>query len=197
MVTLLDGIMLVILGLCFILGFWNGLIKQVATILGIVAGVVLAAREAPRLAGVLHGRVFAAENTSRIAAYVVLFLLAALAVWVAGLIVRSLVKKAELGLADRFWGAGFGVVKGVVFCWAVLLAIAPLDDTNFLKRSLNDSVLAPRLLYVLNKVRAAFPEKLDRDVDDAVSGWQQHLQIQRLKEQQLSQPAGSTRRDDR
>jgi membrane protein required for colicin V production len=186
-VTFVDGMMLVILGVCFVLGFWNGLIKQIASILGIIAGVVVAARLAPGFAGVLHGRVFEAENTSRVAAYVILFLGVALAVWLVGLLIRSLARKAELGFTDRLWGAGFGAVKGVVFCWALLLAIAPLADDTSLKQSLNESILAPRLLWALNKVRAAFPEELDRDVNTSLGRWQSFRE-EKQREQQLIQP---------
>ena len=68
--NLVDIILILILGVCFVLGFWNGLVKQLASILGIVAGVVVAARLAPRFASALHGRLITDRQVALIAAYV-------------------------------------------------------------------------------------------------------------------------------
>lgn len=168
-ITLLDLIIALILLVCFIMGFWNGLTKQLATIGGIVLGVVAAARLAPWFAGAVTGKFFVDAEAARIAAYIILFIGAAALVWVVGLIVRAIIKKAELGFTDRLWGAGFGLVKGVVFSWALLLAIVPMKDEAYFKRQLDRSYLAPRLLRALNVVRGAFPrelsEKLRRTVE--------------------------------
>jgi len=174
-VTLLDVIMVAILALCFILGFWNGLTKQLATILGIVAGVVVAARLAPRFAETVTGRFIADPNGARIAAYLILFLGAALAVWIAGRIVRTLIRKAELGSTDRMWGAGFGLLKGVVFCWALLLAIVPMHDQSYFKRQLEESYIAPRLLVGLNVAGGAFPAGLKQNLKHTVDRWKARL----------------------
>ena len=193
-VTLLDVILGAILALCFILGFWNGLTKQLATILGIVAGVVVAARLAPHFAETVTSKVIADPNGARIAAYLILFVGAVLVVWIAGRIVRALIKKAELGFADRVWGAGFGLLKGVVFCWAVLLAIVPMHDESYFKRQLEESYLAPRLLVGLNVARGAFPEGLKQNLKHAVDRCRA-----RLKEEggRLSPGARPVRQDYR
>lgn len=190
-VTLLDVILVLILLLCFILGFWNGLTKQLATILGIVAGVVAAARLAPWFAGAVTGRFFADPGAARIAAYLILFVAAALAVWAVGLIVRAIIKKAEMGFTDRLWGAGFGLLKGVVFSWAVLLAIVPMNDEAYFKRQLEKSYVAPRLLRALNVVRGAFPRELSESLKRTVERGKRQLS---QKAQDLKKPA---RRDYR
>ena len=193
-VTLLDVIMVAILALCFILGFWNGLTKQLATILGIVAGVVVAARLAPRFAETVTGRFIADPNGARIAAYLILFLGAALAVWIAGRIVRALIRKAELGSTDRMWGAGFGLLKGVVFCWAVLLAIVPMHDQSYFKQQLEKSYIAPRLLVALNVARDAFPEELRNNLHRTVERWKRRLEREAPR---LELPTKPARRDFR
>ena len=172
--TLLDFILIAILVVCFIFGFWNGLVKQLATILGIVAGIVVAVRLAPHFAEYLHGRLFGDLGAARVAAYVILFLAAALSVWLVGLLVRKLIKKAELGLADRVWGGGFGILKGVVFCWAVLLAIVPMKE-GYLKGQVEESWLAPRLLLVLNTARGAFPKELRKELGETVERWKRRV----------------------
>lgn len=177
--TLLDFLLIAILVICTILGFWNGLVKQLATIIGIVAGIVVAARLAPRFSGFLLGRLFSDPGTARIAAYVILFLAAALSVWLVGLGVRRLVKKAELGLADRIWGGAFGTLKGLVFCWAVLLAIVPMKE-GYLKRQVEESWLAPRLLVALKAARGAFPEQLNKELDETVTRWRKGVESRSL-----------------
>jgi len=169
--SLLDIILILILAVCFVLGFWNGLVKQLASILGTVAGVVLAARLAPRLAPALQGRLITDPQVALIAAYVCLFVPAALAVWFIGLLVRRILKQAELGLTDRIWGALFGLVKGVVFCWAFLLAIVPMSEESYFHQQLQQGYLAPRLLVALNVVSGAFPQELRDRLGQTVDGW--------------------------
>jgi len=169
--SLLDIILILILGVCFVLGFWNGLVKQLASILGIVAGVVVAARLAPQLAPALHGRLITDAQVALITAYVSLFLLAALTVWLIGLLVRRLLKHAELGLADRIWGALFGLVKGVVFCWALLLAVVLMSEQSSLHQQLQQGFIAPRLLVALNVASVAFPRELGDRLGQTVKRW--------------------------
>jgi membrane protein required for colicin V production len=176
--SLLDIVLIFILGLCFILGFWNGLVKQVASILGIVAGVVAAARLAPPLAPHLTGRIIADPRAARIAAYVLLFVLAALAVWLVGLLLRAIIKQAELGMTDRIWGALFGLVKGVVFSWALLLALVPMNEGAYLHQQLQQGYIAPRLLVALNVVSDALPRELKDRLAKTVAGWQAGLERQ-------------------
>jgi membrane protein required for colicin V production len=169
--NLLDILLILIVGVCFALGFWNGLVKQLASILGIVAGVVVAARLAPWLASAVQGRVITDPQVAHIAAYVFLFLLAALAVWLIGLLVRRLLKHAELGLTDRIWGALFGLVKGVVFCWALLLAIVLMGEESSLHQQLQQGCIAPRLLVALNVASVAFPRELGDRLGQTVKRW--------------------------
>lgn len=198
--TVLDFILIAILVVCSVLGFWAGLVRQLATILGIVAGVVVAARLAPGFAEYLYGRLFGDPGTARIAAYVILFLAAALGVWLLGLLVRKLLKKAELGLADRLWGGAFGVLKGVVFCWALLLAVVLLPKGSYLKQQVEESWLAPALLRVLNIAPGAFPKDLKEQLSDTVERGAKRLEegTGRLKLPDLPEaPEPPVRRDYR
>jgi membrane protein required for colicin V production len=190
--SLLDIILILILGVCFVLGFWNGLVKQLASILGIVAGVVAAARLAPPLAPRLTGKLIADPHTARIAAYVLLFVVAALAVWLLGLLVRAIIKQAELGMTDRIWGALFGLVKGVVFSWALLLAIVPMSEESYLHQQLQQGYIAPRLLVALNVVADAFPRELRDRLGETVQRWKSSLERQAA----LFQAAGQDARRD-
>jgi len=193
-ITLLDVIMVLILLLCFILGFWNGLVRQLATILGIVAGIVVAAQLAPRFARTVTGKFIADPGTARTASYLILFVAAALAVWLAGRVVHSILKKADLAFADRCWGAGFGLLKGVVFCWAVLLAIVPMEAESFPRRQLEKGCIAPRLLVALNVVRGAFPKELRGNLERSVKRWRGRLE---KEAPQIELPGRSTRRSFR
>ena len=195
-VTLLDVMMVLILLLCFVLGFWNGLVRQLATILGIVAGIVVAARLAPGFARGVTGKFIADAGAARIAAYLILFVAAALTVWIVGRIVRSIITKADLAFADRCWGAGFGLLKGVVFCWAVLLAIVPMEPESYPKRQLEESCFASRLLVGLNVVRDVFPKELRQNIEQTVKGWRGRLERE-ASDIELPEPSRPTRRSFR
>jgi membrane protein required for colicin V production len=195
--SVLDILLILIVGVCFVLGFWNGLVKQVASILGIVVGVVVAARLATRLAPAVQGRVITDPQVALITAYVFLFVLAALAVWLIGLLVRAILKKAELGLTDRIWGALFGLVKGVVFCWAVLLAIVPMSEESYFHQQLQQGTVAPRLLVALNVAAGAFPRELADRLGQTVERWKSGLApAPRAPEEPPSPPSGQGSRRD-
>ena len=117
-----------------------------------------------------------------------------MAVWIAGRVVRSIIKKAELGFADRCWGAGFGLLKGVVFCWAVLLAIVPMEPESYPKRQLEESCFASRLLVGLNLVRDVFPKELRQNIEQTVKRWRGRLE---REAPDIELPSPSTRRSFR
>src|SRR5947209_14691387 len=109
----LDVVLLVLLGLGAALGFWSGLVMQVARLvsLGVSIWATLALNEpATRL---LHERVAPETSTSVLhgIAYVGVFLLVYIGLFALSRLVYKVVQASKLVLLDRVAGAGLGALK--------------------------------------------------------------------------------------
>lgn len=117
--TAFDWIIVAVLGLSALLGLWRGLMREVFSVGGWVAGIALAIRYAAPLGDWLP-RDFAwpALRTGLAALGIVvacLFVAAAL-----GWLVHKLVAAARLSGTDRALGALFGLLRGVLIVLAAV-----------------------------------------------------------------------------
>jgi membrane protein required for colicin V production len=118
--TGLDWVIVAIFVISFVTAAMNGFFVEVFSIVGLIAGLIIAGmyylRLAPWILRLVHS-VPAAEASS--------FLLIALGVLIAagiiGRLLRAVLRKVGLGWADRLLGLVFGAVKGCIL--ATLLAM--------------------------------------------------------------------------
>ncbi len=138
----LDYILIGILAFAFVRGFVRGLILEVAAILGILAGFVVAGHYHPVLADFLRSRFPSLPHTV-VLGYALVFLAAWLAVALLGLVAAKLARTLLFGWADRLLGAAVGLFKGTLAA-AILVTVLTLflpGGSQILGRSL----LAPYL----------------------------------------------------
>jgi membrane protein required for colicin V production len=153
--TLVDWILLGILGLSFVIGAWRGLVYEVLSVFVWIAAFVLAQWFAPDVAAKLP-MAGSAESLRYAAGFVIVFIGAA---FVAGLIVQ-LIKKlvAAVGLrpVDRTLGAVFGLIRGGI----LLLAIAVVMNMTTLRSQADWQVSqgASYLTGVLTKLKPLLPQ---------------------------------------
>jgi membrane protein required for colicin V production len=117
--TTLDWIIVAVLGLSALLGLWRGLMRELFSVAGWIAGVVIAIKYAATV-GELLPRDFAwpAFRTGLAALGIViacLFIAAAL-----GWLIRKLLAAAKLSGTDRALGALFGLLRGVLIVFAAV-----------------------------------------------------------------------------
>jgi len=138
-------------------GYLRGFVKEVGSLAAIVAGFYCAGTYHKALAP--HLTSYISGNYADTAAYLILFTVSLLAVWFAALAVSGIVRITMTQWADRFFGGGFGLLKGVVLS-AVLLFLIHLaaPEPDFLKGSL----LAPEL----RKVSARLAEYIPADINE-------------------------------
>ncbi len=117
----LDVVLLVLLGLGAALGFWSGLIMQVARLvsLGVSLWATLALNEP--VTRLLHERVAPGTNINVLhgIAYVAVFLVVYIALFAASRLLYRIVRASKLELLDRVGGAVLGALK-------MALILAPL-----------------------------------------------------------------------
>jgi len=130
--NVVDIAILVLLALSAIAGFRSGLIRCVFSLLGLIAGIVIASWNYKHFAGELAQRLHSVAVAEAVS-----FCLIALAVMlVAGLIgmlVKGVVHGIGLAWLDKFLGLFFGLLRGallVTLCIVVLAAFFP--DTSWL-----------------------------------------------------------------
>jgi membrane protein required for colicin V production len=153
--TYIDGILLGILGLSFVIGVWRGLVYEVLSVFVWIAAFVLAQWFAPDVAAQLP-MAGTAQSLRYAAGFVLVFVGTA---FVAGLFVQ-LIKKmvAAVGLrpVDRTLGAIFGLLRGAI----LLLAIAVVINMTALRtqEDWQASQGATILTELLTKLKPLLPQ---------------------------------------
>ncbi len=140
MLTWIDIVLLVILGLSAVMGLWRGLVTEVMSLVVWIGAGWLAFAAGPAVAAMFEPHI--ASPTARWAlGYASIFLAAlmvgALLVW----LIQRLVKSTGLSGTDRLLGLGFGLARGAfIGCLLVLLAgFTPLPQ----EAAWRDSPLLP------------------------------------------------------
>jgi len=118
-VTAFDIVVLGLLLLCAVLGFWRGLVSEVMALVAWVLAVALAWLFSARLALAM---VFVDEPWLRQGiAFVAILVGTLMAGGVVRWVMRELLKAVGLRAADRVLGAGFGLLKGLVIAMLIVL----------------------------------------------------------------------------
>ncbi len=153
--TWLDIIILLSLLISVVGGLFTGLIRGVISLLGLIAGIIIAGRLYPTFAPAftfIHTAAWA-----NIASFAAIFLVVMI---VAGLIATTLhyiVTGIKLGWLDHLLGGLTGLLTGVIF-WGLLLA---LWAKFFGGSALQQSLIAPVLVEKFPLVLALLPPEFN------------------------------------
>ncbi len=152
--TTLDIIILVVLGAGAIVGFSKGFLKQLASLLGLVAGLLIA----KALYATVAERVFLPLTDSLTVAQGVAFVVIWLAVPLAFLLLASLLTKAmeavSLGWVNRLLGAVLGALKAALLVSLIVCVVEYIDtDNTILKKTKKQESV---LYYPMEKFAGLF-----------------------------------------
>jgi membrane protein required for colicin V production len=144
-----DIVVVVVLAYSLIRGLFRGLVKELASIIGVLGGFFAAYSLYHVAAGYLAGLVsnLAYRN---ILAFLIIFCGVVILVNVLAIVIKYLLKIVFLGWLDRLGGVAFGAVKGVLIVSVVFLAL-----TAFLPKGtplIRDSLSAPYVSKVSEKL---------------------------------------------
>jgi len=150
----LDTLLIVIILLCGILGLYWGLIRQVLSVAGLIAGLVLASRYGERVADWLSSFI---TNATMVQVLGFLFVLIAVssAVSLLATLLRRFVGLLFLGWLDHLLGGVLGLIQGMLICTVVLI-VAAVFPTEAFGNALADSRVAPQLVRVIGSVVLIF-----------------------------------------
>lgn len=158
-----DVVVAVILGFCLIRGIFRGLVKEVASIIGVLAGFYAAYTYYPEMAGLLSRWI---SNTIylNITSFMVLFCFILTIISMLGVVLKYLMSIAHLGWVDRVSGAGFGVLKGILIVSVLLVTL-----TAFLPKGsplVRDSLLAPHINMLSENMAKIVSDDMEKAFDE-------------------------------
>jgi len=145
----LDMVIIVILGYCLVRGIFRGLVKEISSIIGVLAGFYAAYSYYPLLAKPLARWI---SNTPylNILSFMIIFCVIFILISILGIIIKYLLNIAFLGWVDRICGAGFGFIKGILLVSVVLISL-----TAFLPKGapiIKNSLLSPHVTLISEKM---------------------------------------------
>ena len=162
----LDIFLAVLFGFSLIRGIFRGLVKEVASIIGVLTGYYAAYTYYPLVANLIS-RWFTNTAYMNIVSFLILFCLIFLIISIIGVVLKYLLSIAYLGWADRISGAAFGVLKSVLIASVLLVALTAFLPKNaaIIKNSLlapHITVVAEYLAVIVSKdMKSAYQSKLE------------------------------------
>jgi membrane protein required for colicin V production len=152
----LDIVIVVIAIIFGVLGLWQGAIRTIFGLAGLIAGIALAGHYYQGLASIL----FPGEASwAAIAAYAIILIATLIIVGVIGWLVARLAHIAMLGWLDKVIGFILGAGIGAMLCAALLAIVSKyLPGTEEL---ISQSVMAKLLMERFPLLLALLPEEFD------------------------------------
>ncbi|MCK5310682.1 MAG: CvpA family protein [Desulfobacteraceae bacterium] len=161
-----DIAILIIISFCLIRGVFRGILGELASIVGVVAGFYGAYTYYKEFTPLLE-KYLANEALINIIIFFILFSLIFAFVAVIAVCLEKLLRVAFLGWIDKTFGAVFGAAKGVLIAAVIYIIL-----TTFLPKNntlISQSVLSPHVarvasvmtLFISNNMSKGFMEKIE------------------------------------
>jgi membrane protein required for colicin V production len=151
--NLLDLVLAVLIAWFAVSGIVQGLIRQLFSLGGLVAGHLLGIR----YFAFAQGKLGLSFQYAEVVGYAVVFLAAYLGFRLIGGLIENRVRDSKLSGTDRLAGMAAGLVKGALFSILIvfLLVILLPRDTRLLR----ESKAAPTAIAAGKRLAAAFPDR--------------------------------------
>jgi len=151
-----DWAIIAVLGLTVLVAFLHGFFVEVCSLVGLVAGILLAGQYYRQVAPLL-GRLIHEPAAASGVAFLLLAFGVMLAAGIVGRVLRWILRRVGLGWADRLAGGVFGLIKGYVL---VALAVAAIAAFFPREAWLEESQLVPYFLPGAHGSATVLPQDL-------------------------------------
>lgn len=185
--SLLDLLLIAIVGGSVVFGFLAGFARAGVSFLAAIAGVLFGFWFYGIPADFIH-RYVGSQTLSSIAGFLVVFFICVLIGALIGKLLAKLLKWTGLSWLDRMMGAGFGLVRGAVAAVAfvsILLAFTPKPMPNWM----TGSFLLPYAIDASNMAASLAPRALKNSVRQSVEEIHQAWEDQVHKSQRREKKA--------
>jgi membrane protein required for colicin V production len=123
----IDLIIVVILILSMVMGFINGLVKEVASLAALILGIWGAIRFSSFTAGKLYDYFDMTGQYVGIIAFLITFGIIVVIIHFIGILADKLVNAVSLGFVNRLLGIGFGLLKSVLIMSVFFVILNAID----------------------------------------------------------------------
>ena len=130
--NIFDIVVLILLGVAAVVGFFKGLITMLTSLLAILLGAWLTMKFSYITGGFLQTHFNFNEQYVTVASFVITFLAVVVGVHLLGRTVSSLVKAISLGWADKILGVIFSVLRSAFIISAIVSALCAFGPTSSL-----------------------------------------------------------------
>jgi membrane protein required for colicin V production len=150
----LDTVLVAVILLCGVLGVYWGFIRQVLSVAGLIAGLVLASRYGGRVSDWLSSFI-TSETVVQALGFLIVLVAVSATVSLLATLLRRFVGLLFLGWLDHLIGGVLGLLQGALLCTVILL-VAAVFPTDLFANALADSRVAPQLVRVIGSVVLLF-----------------------------------------
>jgi membrane protein required for colicin V production len=176
--NLLDLGIIILLGLITLRGYYRGLFQELAVLVGVVGGVVVAAHAYLRLAGWLQPWITNPQH-ARWVAFAVVFVAV---YWLTRLVAHGLQRllyHLYLDFFDRLLGGTFALAKGALLVGfgLMFLGVVLPRDSHLLK----GSAAAPKLISFSRQSLELLPADFKQRLQDYLKQWRQPQEKQQAE----------------
>jgi membrane protein required for colicin V production len=164
---MLDAVLIGITLILGIKGFFNGFVKEIAGLVGIIGGLILAAKFYMPAGKYINAHIFHIPNHSAIA--LVGFVAVFVGFWIfavfIGFLLSKVLKMSALGSLDRIFGFIFASLK---FFLLVSVIAALLFQIRFIREKMDkytkNSLIMPVMIKTGDKIININPEDLENSL---------------------------------
>lgn len=161
-------LLLLILGFTTFRAYRNGFVRELVSLASVIVAVAVA--------GVFYDNLYPnvepiVDNAiiARLISFLTLFTAVVIAGQVAAFLLKQSVQMLNLGGADQLAGGAFGLLKGVLVCQVILVALVVFPDPD-LRRDIDDSSVARPMVNGAPVILALLPGGFGDRVDDFLRG---------------------------
>ncbi len=158
----LDILMILIFVYCLIMGCFRGIVRELISIVGVLAGLWVACAYHSGLAKYLSEWISDPSYLS-ILSFLILFSAVFLVISVVGILIKYLLKIATIGWRDRVSGGAGAAFKGMLIASSLLLAFVTFLPKN--SPIIRDSLLSPRVSVISEKMAHVFSKDIGNRFD--------------------------------
>ena len=152
----IDYILILIVGLSMVLSLWRGFVREIISLIGLVAAFLLAGQFSGQ-AGEFISPWIDNPTVADITGFGLVFVTVMIVVGLLGALIRNLVDMAALTATDRTLGVFFGAARGtflIALCFLVYTSYSKPDAGGWLKQS----TLAPYAIELGDMLGQMIPE---------------------------------------
>lgn len=155
-----DAIIIGIMALSIIIGFFRGFIREAISTVAWVAGIIVAVRYASELGQFLFGTVIQSASAQYILSFVMILLLFLIVGMIINAVLRTTFERSGISFVNSLFGVLFGAVRGILVAAVVIILV---QTTQLQKSDLfQKSQLAPLFQNLIAWIKGNLSEPLQQ-----------------------------------